>query len=67
MYMPLVMGGVIIYDRAVLKTEKIGELLTELSRQLKSRYAEVNPDNEMVYHMAEQLIDRSLQKFGYRA
>jgi hypothetical protein len=66
-YMPLVLGGVIIYDRAVLKTEKIGEMLTELSRLVKSRYAEVNADNEMVYHMAEQLIDRSLQKFGYRA
>lgn len=66
-YMPLVLAGVIIYDRAVLKTEKIGEMLTELSRQLKSRYAEVNADNELVYHMAEQLLDRSFQKFGYRA
>ncbi|MBI1277650.1 MAG: hypothetical protein GC179_05945 [Anaerolineaceae bacterium] len=66
-YLPLLMGGVIIYDRAVLKAEKMGEMLTELSRILKSHYAEVNADDDMVYHLAEQVVDRALQKFGYRA
>jgi len=66
-YLPLLMGGVIIYDRAVLKAEKMGEMLTELSRILKSRYAEINADDDMVYHLAEQIVDRALQKFGYRA
>lgn len=66
-YLPLLMGGVIIYDRAVLKAEKMGEMLTELSRILKSRYAEVNADDDMVYRLAEQVVDRALQKFGYRA
>ncbi len=66
-YLPLLMGGVIIYDRAVLKAEKMGEMLTELSRIVKSRYAEINADDDMVYHLAEQVVDRALQKFGYRA
>ncbi len=66
-YLPLLLGGVIIYDRAVLKAEKVGELLTELSRIVKSRYAEVNAEDDMVYHLAEQVVDRALQKFGYRA
>jgi hypothetical protein len=66
-YLPLLMGGVIIYDRAVLKAEKMGEQLTELSRIVKSRYAEISADDDMVYHLAEQVVDRALQKFGYRA
>jgi len=66
-YLPLLLGGVIIYDRAVLKTEQVGDMLTELSRIVKSRYAEVNTNNDMVYHMTEQVVDRALQKFGYRA
>ncbi len=66
-YLPLLMGGVIIYDRAVLKAEKMGEMLTELSRIVKSRYAEINADDDMVYHLAAQVVDRALQKFGYRA
>lgn len=66
-YLPLMLGGIIIYDRAVLKTEKVGEMLTELSRVVKSRYAEVTADDEMVYTMTGQIIDRAFQKFGYRA
>ncbi len=66
-YLPLLLGGVIIYDRAVLKTEQVGDMLTELSRIVKSRYAEVSTHDEMVYHMTEQVVDRALQKFGYRA
>lgn len=66
-YLPLVLGGVIIYDRAILKTEHVGDMLTELSRIVKSRYAEVHTRDEMVYHMTEQVVDRAFQKFGYRA
>lgn len=66
-YLPLLLGGVIIYDRAILKTEKVGEMLTELSRHVKSRYAEVSADDEMVYRITEQIVDRAFQKFGYRA
>lgn len=66
-YLPLLLGGVIIYDRAILKTEKVGEMLTELSRYVKSRYADVSAEDEMVYSITEQIVDRAFQKFGYRA
>lgn len=66
-YLPLLLGGVIIYDRAVLKSEKVGDMLTELSRIVKSRYAQIHKNDEMVYKMTEQVVDRALQKFGYRA
>jgi len=63
----LLLGGVIVYDRAVLKSEKVGDMLTELSRIVKSRYAQIHKNDEMVYKMTEQVVDRALQKFGYRA
>ena len=66
-YLPLLLGGVIVYDRAVLNSEKVGEMLTELSRIVKSRYAQIGANDDMVYHMSEQIVDRALQKFGYRA
>jgi hypothetical protein len=66
-YLPLALGGVIVYDRAILADEKVGEALTAIFKQIKVRQAEVNEENELVYRMAEQVIDRALQKFGYRA
>jgi hypothetical protein len=66
-YLPLALGGVIVYDRAILAGEKVGEELTEIFKQIKVRHSEVNEDNELVYRMAEQVIDRALQKYGYRA
>lgn len=66
-YLPLALGGVIAYDRAILADEKVGEMLTDIFKQIKTRREEVNEDNELVYRMAEQVIDRALQKFGYRA
>jgi len=35
-------------------------MLTELSRIVKSRYAEVHKRDEMVYHMTEQVVDRAI-------
>lgn len=66
-YLPLALGGVMAYDRAILAEEKVGEGLTEIFKQIKTRRSEVTEDNELVYRMAEQVIDRALQKFGYRA
>jgi hypothetical protein len=66
-YLPLTLGGVVMYDRAILSDEKVGESLTEIFRQIKTRREEVNDDNEIVYNMGERVIDRALQKYGYRA
>jgi len=66
-YLPLVLGGIIVYDRVILANEKVGEQLTELSRVIKSRYAEIDGDAAIVYRMVEQVLDRTFQKYGYRA
>jgi hypothetical protein len=66
-YLPLVLGGVVIYDKALSPDEKVGEALSEMLEQLEARRSEVNPDTELVYQMGEQVLDRALQKYGYRA
>jgi hypothetical protein len=66
-YLPLVLGGVVAYDRSILSDEQVGESLTEIFRQIKTRRGEVNEANDLVYSMGERVIDRALQKYGYRA
>lgn len=66
-YLPLALGGVLHYDRAVLKDEQVGESLNELAHALRARQGEVHEDNELIYQMAEKIVDRALYKYGYRA
>lgn len=66
-YLPLLIAGVIIYDRVVLKTEKLGDDLTQLAQLVKARQAEIRDDEVMVYETTQQVVDRALQKYGYRA
>ncbi|MBZ0282751.1 MAG: hypothetical protein K8L97_18565 [Anaerolineae bacterium] len=66
-YLPLALAGVLYYDRAVLKDEQVGESLNDIAKALKARLGEVHEDNELIYQMAEKIIDRALYKFGYRA
>ena len=66
-YLPLLLGGVVMYNRVILTDEKVGESLTEIAKQLHARRPEVNGSSELVYRMGERVIDRALQKYGYRA
>ncbi|MBI5667230.1 MAG: hypothetical protein HZC41_04410 [Chloroflexi bacterium] len=65
-YLPLVTGGIILGDRVTMPEEKIGEALVEIASTLRERGAERNTDNELVFKLAEQVIDQALQKYGYR-
>lgn len=65
-YLPLVMGGVMLGDRITLPEEKIGEALVEIASTLRERVAERDEDNELIFKLAEQVIDQALQKYGYR-
>ncbi len=65
-YLPLVMGGVIFYERVVMPEEKIGETLVEIASALSDRALERDEDNELVFKLAEQITDQALQKYGYR-
>lgn len=65
-YLPLVMGGVIYYDRSITTDEQVGEALRAIHDQLIERRAEMTEDNGLVFNMADQIVDRAMQKFGYR-
>jgi predicted O-methyltransferase YrrM len=65
-YMPLVMGGIIVYDNVLTEGERLGELLQELRTILDKRSAARDESTEAIFHMAEQLIDQALMKYGYR-
>ncbi len=65
-YMPLVLGGLAVYDQVIMPQEKIGELLVEMRGALEGRRVEIDSETRPVYEMADRLIDRALLKYGYR-
>ncbi|RMF76759.1 MAG: hypothetical protein D6737_19515 [Chloroflexi bacterium] len=65
-YMPLILGGIIIADRLLLPGENINVLLDGISDALQARRNEQTADNELVFTLADTLIDRARFKYGYR-
>jgi hypothetical protein len=63
-YMPLILGGVIIYDRIIMPDENVSDSLISISNALDERDYERNSDTELVFRIGETLISRALQKFG---
>ncbi len=65
-YMPLVLGGIVINEQ--LKTEDVNfiHLLRELWALLDERRTETGDDGAPVIDIAEQLIERALQSYGFR-
>ncbi len=63
-YLPLILGGVIIYDRVLIPGETVSDSLVQISNALDERSYERNKDTELVFTMAETLISRALQKYG---
>jgi hypothetical protein len=63
-YLPLILGGVIIYDRVVMPGEILSDSLVQISNALDERRYEHNNDTQLVFTMAETLISRALQKYG---
>ena len=65
-YMPLVLGGIIVYDQVLMVDEKLGDLLQELRTILHQRAHDRNDDTEPIFQIAEELIEQALMKYGYR-
>ncbi|HEX2905524.1 MAG TPA: hypothetical protein VHO69_01590 [Phototrophicaceae bacterium] len=65
-YLPLILGGVIFYDRVIMPEEKIGESLMAMAQAIDERASERDEDNELVMKLAEQVVDQALQKYGYK-
>ncbi|NWF70385.1 MAG: hypothetical protein HXY40_14960 [Chloroflexi bacterium] len=65
-YMPLVLGGLLIFDSVIMPGEKLDELVNATKRMLEERAAEKNADNELVFSVGGRLLDRAIMKYGYR-
>jgi hypothetical protein len=65
-YMPLVIGGVIIYDRIISDAEEISESLRGMHDVLTEREPEVDENNDLVFMLTKQMVNRSLQRFGFQ-
>jgi len=65
-YMPLVLGGIVINEQ--MKTEDVNfiHLLRELWALMDERRAETGEAGAPVIEIAEQLIERALQSYGFR-
>jgi proteasome assembly chaperone (PAC2) family protein len=64
-YMPLILGGITVYDSVMTKDEHNVEMLHETRLLLDERGDEQNEDNEPIFEMTKRIIDIALQKYGY--
>jgi hypothetical protein len=65
-YMPLLIGGIAIYDRVVRTDEDVSESLRGMHDALVTREAEMDESNDIVFKLTREMVNRSLQKFGFR-
>lgn len=63
-YMPLLLGGIVVYDRVVKPGEDLGESLRDMTDALDERLAERDASNEIIFELAHDLLHRSLLKYG---
>lgn len=62
-YLPLMAGGVIVNNRVTMPREPVQETLHSLSKAMKQREAERTKDNQFIFGMVENLIERGIEHF----
>lgn len=65
-YLPLVLGGIIVNDKMPASKESPLDLLRSLSTALQERAVELGEDEAALIDMTKRLIDRTGQKYGLR-
>jgi hypothetical protein len=65
-YMPLVLGGIVINDQLTTDETNFVDALRKLWVIVDERRTEGDENAEPVVEIAEQLIERALQAYGYR-
>jgi hypothetical protein len=62
-YLPLVAAGVIANPQITMPRENVRDTIYMLSRALEERAAERNPDNDFIFKIVDNLIQRALEHF----
>jgi hypothetical protein len=65
-YLPLVLGGILVNDKMPASKESPLDLLRSLSLALDQRAVELGEDEAPLLDMTRRLIDRTGQKYGLR-
>ncbi len=64
-YLPLVMGGILVNDRLLMEKEDPSALLREEGAVIEERVFEIADDDMPIYNMTNQLIMQAGQKYGF--
>lgn len=64
-YLPLILGGILTFDRMLLANEQLGDMLQEIDTIAKARDNERTPQNEAIFGMVQNVIRLTLKKYGY--
>ncbi len=65
-YLPLVLAGIIVYDRVVAKDEDLIDTLRSIGDALDQREAEIGEGERFVIDLTKELINRHARQFGYQ-
>ncbi|MCS7072303.1 MAG: hypothetical protein NZM00_12420, partial [Anaerolinea sp.] len=67
LYLPLILGGVLISDQLPVSKETPGELLAQIIRIVEDRFKIADEADRPIYQMAINLITRAGMKYGFHA
>lgn len=65
-YLPLVMGGILVNDQMLMEKEDPAELLKAASHTLEARLQSTPDADSTIIEMTGLLLERTGQKYGYR-
>ena len=63
-YLPLVIGGILVTDLVLLKDERINEVMRSMVSLLEHRRPEESDDNEYVFALTGKLLENKLRQYG---
>lgn len=64
-YLPLVMGGVLINDQLAIGKENPAELLRDIGIALEERFPQLSDEERALYTMTNSIIARAGQRYGF--
>lgn len=67
LYLPLILGGVLISDQLPVSKESPAELLAQIIRIVEDRFKLADEADKSIYQMAINLITRAGMKYGFHA
>ena len=63
-YVPLVLGGILVFDRVMMPSERLVDGMEEIKYLLDDRSGERNESNDPVFIISQRIINQSLKKYG---